>query len=161
VSTKATRFGRLSAGHLETRFNINREDEWRAVPSWLARTVCVSLGVHVFKQAFNIIHLLRVLSRGLSSVRRHSPLPLALSLFLSLSRFPRSTNLGLSTVLRCTRHMQQVLYSRCVLFRSSFTLILLLRPCVRPSERVRGPPVVQNALPPREDEVRSYKCKVA
>jgi len=96
VSTKATRFGRLS-GHLETRFNINREDEWRAVPSWLARTVCVSLSVHVFKQAFNIIHLLRVLSRGLSSVRRHSPLPLALSLFLSLSRFPRSTNLGLST----------------------------------------------------------------
>lgn len=41
------------SGHSRRRFDINREDEWRARPPRL----CVSLGVHVFKQAFNIIHL--------------------------------------------------------------------------------------------------------
>lgn len=40
----------------------------RAASLTRARALCVPLGVHVFKQAFNIIHLLSVLSRPLFSL---------------------------------------------------------------------------------------------
>lgn len=71
-STKAV------VGSFERRFNINRKDEWGAL-------VCVSLGVHVLKQAFNIIHLLRVLSLFFSRSRFSVGAPPSLSPLDSLN----------------------------------------------------------------------------
>lgn len=78
----------------ERRFNINREDEWCAMPPWLARSVRVSLGIYVFKQTFNIIHLLRVLSRSLLLVCVLPPFLILPSSFPTLS-FSSSLTLSL------------------------------------------------------------------
>lgn len=127
-----------------------------------ARALCVPLGVHVFKQAFNIIHLLSALSRSLFSASRGSilfrfprffrlfdPLPLLLRDLHVLS--PLSSNLSFAASESTSREGSRN--------RDETTKISMHRS--PPSSLSSSFSARADGTRASEDQTRSYKCKVA